>query len=318
MAYCISLRKWIVLMGSVVLLAATSLNAQQATGPELKVGALFDLTGFSSDIGKSYAQGVRDAAEWTNGHDGINGKRIKLVEVDYGYKIPEAVAAYKRMVTEDKVLMISGWGTGDTEALREQAAKDKVPYVSGSFTARVSDPSQSPYNFFVAPTYSDELRAWLKWVKEDWEDKSRNPKVAALFADNPYGRSPMNAGKEFAKEIGIDWVYEGVLPGTFEDAISQLLSMQKAGADKQEVREFLFENTGVPVRAYEDAADAEGSQRVSSYQEILIDGERCYRKFHSPASIRLVVAGGTAGKFSAVLGSWAAGPRGSEMVTYPI
>jgi hypothetical protein len=31
-----------------------------------------------------------------------------------------------------------------------------------------------------------------------------------------------------------------------------------------------------------------------------------------------VVAGGTAGKFSAVLGSWVTGPTGSQMVTYPI
>jgi hypothetical protein len=31
-----------------------------------------------------------------------------------------------------------------------------------------------------------------------------------------------------------------------------------------------------------------------------------------------VLVGGRAGKFSAVIGSWAAGPRGSEMVTCPI
>ena len=41
----------------------------------------------------------------------------------------------------------------------------------------------------------------------------------------------MAAGKEFAKENGIEWVYEGVLPGSFQDATSQLLTMQKAGAD---------------------------------------------------------------------------------------
>jgi len=169
--------------------------------------------------------------EWVNAHGGVNGKRFKLVDVDYGYKIPEAIAAYKRMVNDDKVVMIAGWGTGDTEALRGQAAADKIPYVSASFAAPVSDPTKNPYNFFVAPTYSDQLRAWLKWVKDDWKDKSRNPKVAALFGDNAYGRAPMNAGKEFAKEIGIDWVYEGVLPGAFQDATSQLLTMQKAGAD---------------------------------------------------------------------------------------
>src|SRR5919201_938824 len=75
--------RWIVLIGG-LLLAAGCLQAQ-----EIKVGALFDLTGITSDVGKSYAQGVRDAVEWTNTHGGVNGKRIRLIDVDYGYKIPE-------------------------------------------------------------------------------------------------------------------------------------------------------------------------------------------------------------------------------------
>jgi branched-chain amino acid transport system substrate-binding protein len=205
--------------------------AAPAAGPEIKIGGIFDLTGITSDVGKSYAQGVRDAVEWTNAHGGIDGKRVKLVEVDYGYKIPEAIAAYKRLVSDEGVTLIAGWGTGDTEALREQAAKDKIPYVSASFSAHLADPAKNPYNFFAAPTYSDQLRAWLKWVKDDWKDKSRHPRVAALFGDNAYGRSPLNAGKDFAKETGIDWVYDGVLPGSFQDATSQLLTMQKVGAD---------------------------------------------------------------------------------------
>ena len=231
MTYGVPLHRWIVLMGGLLLLAAISLNAQRATGPEIKVGGLFDLTGITSDVGKSYAQGVRDAVEWTNEHGGINGKRINLVQTDYGYKIPEAVAAYKRLVNDDKVVLISGWGTGDTEALKEQAAKDKIPYVSASFAAPISDPSKNPYNFFVAPTYSDQLRAWLKWVKDDWKDKSRKPKVAALYGDNAYGRAPMHAGAVFAEEIGVEWVYDGIFPGAFQDATSQLLTMQKKGAD---------------------------------------------------------------------------------------
>jgi len=232
MMWCMYRRSWGVWIAVLfLLLSATSVLAQQATGPEIKVGGIFDLTGITSDVGKSYAQGARDAFEWTNAHGGINGKRIKLIAVDYGYKIPEAISAYKRMVNDEKVVMIAGRGTGDTEALKDQVSKDKIPYVSASFSAHISDPSKNPYNFFVAPSYSDQLRAWLKWVKEDWKDKSRNPRVAALFGDNAYGRAPLNAGKEFAKENGIDWVYDGVLPGAFQDATSQLLSMQKAGAD---------------------------------------------------------------------------------------
>ncbi len=62
----------------------------------------------------------------------------------------------------------------------------------------------------------------------------------------------------------------------------------------------------------------EGTQSIKSYDRITIDGEPCYRKFRERNGIKIVVAGGTAGKFSAVIGSWATGPRGSQMVTYPI
>ncbi|HUQ93977.1 MAG TPA: TlpA disulfide reductase family protein [Bryobacteraceae bacterium] len=85
---------------------------------------------------------------------------------------------------------------------------------------------------------------------------------------------------------------------------------------KDAVRHFLFENTGVPLRAYEEDDGGEGTQLRSSYEEVTIAGERCYRKFRAPESIHIAVAGGTAGKFSAVIGSWSTGPRGSQMVTY--
>jgi peroxiredoxin len=88
--------------------------------------------------------------------------------------------------------------------------------------------------------------------------------------------------------------------------------------DKQQVRDFLFENTGVPIRYYAENDNGEGTQAKANYREIMIQGERCYQKFRHPESISIVVAGGTAGKFSAVLGSWVAGPTGSQMVTYPI
>jgi branched-chain amino acid transport system substrate-binding protein len=206
-------------------------GAAQPGGAELKIGGLFDLSGITADVGRPYAQGVKDHIAYVNANGGINGKRIRLLDVDYGYKIPEAIAAYKRLVTDEKVLLISGWGTGDTEALKEAVTKDKVPYLSASFSATLTNPQKTPYNFFVAPTYSDQLRAWLTWVKEDWKDRSRAPKIAALYGDNPYGRAPMEAGKLYAKELGIEWVFDGVLPGGFQDATSQLLTMQRAGAD---------------------------------------------------------------------------------------
>ncbi len=94
-------------------------------------------------------------------------------------------------------------------------------------------------------------------------------------------------------------------------------TINRDGFSKRDVVDFLFENTGVPLRCY-DGEPGEGFAQRSTYHEITIDGEPCYQKFRDPECIKVVVAGGTAGKFSAVLGSWAAGPRGSQMVTYPL
>jgi branched-chain amino acid transport system substrate-binding protein len=211
-------------------LVAVALLAGSAQAQEIKVGGIFDLTGITSDVGKPYAQGVRDLVAATNASGGINGKKIKLIDVDYGYKIPEAVSAYKRML-EEKVVLINGWGTGDTLALKDFVNKDKVPYFSGSFAGDLTDPAKTPYNFFVAPSYSDQIRAWLSWVKEDWKDKSRGPKVAFFYGDNAYGKAPLEAGRRFAKENGIEVVDEEILPGNFQDATSQLLNMKQKGAD---------------------------------------------------------------------------------------
>jgi hypothetical protein len=95
-------------------------------------------------------------------------------------------------------------------------------------------------------------------------------------------------------------------------------TLHRDGFTRQQVRQFLFENTGVPLRYYTGKDNGEGTQLVSQYREITIQGEPCYQKFRAPEAIHIFVTGGTAGKFSAVLGSWGVGPAGSQMVTYPI
>jgi branched-chain amino acid transport system substrate-binding protein len=204
------------------LLAALPAAAQS----EIKVGGIFDLTGVTSDVGKPYAQGVRDGVAALNEAGGVNGKKVKLVEQDYGYKIPEAVAAYKRMVGDEKVVMINGWGTGDTEGLKAFVNKDQVPYFSASFSGHLTDPTKTPYNFFVGPSYSDQLRAWLTWVKSDAKGGA---KVAFLYGDNAYGKAPIEAGRQYCKELGLELVDEEILPGVLQDATSQLLNLKAKG-----------------------------------------------------------------------------------------
>lgn len=147
-----------------------------------------------------------------------------------------------------------------------------------------------------------------------------------LFAgEAPHGVSEHMAreGKQILKTIGraLATVWSYRLCAGVEALVvlcpEHVKSLRRDGFTKQAVRDFLFENTGIPLRHYENGA-GEGTQHVKFYKQAVIDGEPCYLKFTDPSAIKLLVAGGTAGKFSAVIGSWAAGPRGSQMVTYPI
>ena len=212
--------------------------------PTIKLGNLVDLTGPTSDQGKDIAQGRIDATQYFNERGGINGKKIELISVEYGFQPPRAVAAYKKFVEEDKVLLVLGYGTPDTEALRPYVTKDKVPYLSGSYSGHLTDPRQTPYNFPGGIDYTSQIRIFLNYVKETWTDTSRKPRVAFIFADNAYGRAPIESGRKYAQEVGVDLVDEEVIPTVLTDATSQLLTMKKKDPD------FAYINTNtqwVPV-----------------------------------------------------------------------
>jgi len=155
--------------------------------------------------------------------------------------------------------------------------------------------------------------------------KPRQSTVTLFAGDAPRGVSEHNArhGKTILKtlshQLATVWSYRMCM--LFEAVVvlcpEHVKTLHRDGFTKQQVKEFLFENTGIPLKHFQDQ-DGEGPQLASQYREITIDGERCYQKFRSPDSLMIVVAGGTAGKFSAVIGSWSTGERGSQVVTYPI
>jgi peroxiredoxin len=145
-----------------------------------------------------------------------------------------------------------------------------------------------------------------------------------LFAgEAPHGVSEHRARtakgvlKAISRALATVWSYRACLgaEALVVLGLEHVRTIHRDGFRKRDIREFLFNNTGIPIRAYDD--DGDGTDQTQVYREIIIDGERCYQKFRSPENIGIVVAGGGAGKFSAVIGSWATGPRGSQRVTYP-
>ena len=197
---------------------------------EIKLGALFDMTGPTSDVGWHYADGVRDYVRYINEEKGGVGEgvKIRLIWTDYQYKIPQAISTYAKLTKRDRVIAIIGWGTGDSEALKTKIVKDQIPYISASFSQHLVWPPR--WNFLPVVTYADQVRTVMKYMRERWEE-SRNPRMALIYNDTGYGRAVLEPAVAYAVELGIDLVGTEVVGLQDLEATSQLLRIKEKGAD---------------------------------------------------------------------------------------
>ncbi|WP_129632732.1 ABC transporter substrate-binding protein [Candidatus Oscillochloris fontis] len=212
--------------------ASGETTAPVASGEPIRIGAIFDLTGATADVSTPYSQGQKAFIEWKNANGGIAGRPIELLSQDYAYDVAKAEELYTQFVGEG-VVAFSGWGTGDTEALRPKVTNDQMPFISASYSAELTDPANTPYNFLTAPTYSDQLVIAMKWALEDWKAKGNTeaPKFAYLINDSPFGRSPLADGTEFAEANGVATPLEVPSPRGATDLTPQLSQIKDSGAN---------------------------------------------------------------------------------------
>lgn len=199
------------------------------------IGGLYDITGGTGDVGTPYAEGEQAYFKHLKSKGGVEGLNIELTGKDYAYEIPQAQKIYQELRDKEKVSAVLGWGTGDTEALRQQVASDKLPYFSASYSENLKSLEESPYNFLAAASYSDQGRSVLKWIKDN--HKGSDPTVALLYNDTAFGRSPIEDIKAYGEEIGVKIVDEQIVDVQATEAQSQLLNMQKKNPDYAIIQE---------------------------------------------------------------------------------
>src|SRR5262245_11372241 len=213
-----------------------------AGGTPIKIGAIFDLTGPTSDVGTTFSEGIRGYVDWLNSKGGLEHHPIDLVFQDYAYKVDLAEQLYSQFVQEGAVVFM-GWGTGDTEALRGRVAEDKIPFASASFSHVLGDPKEAPYNFLLGTSYSDQLVIVLDWIKENNPAKAAEPIVVALMHHpSPFGLSPYEqGGRDYAASHGMR-LDAHEMPRGSTDYTAELTKIRESGA-----KYVVFQNTSGPA-----------------------------------------------------------------------
>ena len=170
---------------------------------EITVCAWGTITGPDALVnGMTY--GTRDYLEYLNQtKGGIAGNKIRVLMLDGRYKLDEELKIYRRCADQEQAVVINGWSTGASKALRDQIQEDGIPFISESFASEVLDPKKYPFTFIAGPTYEQQMIIALR----DLAAKG-GKKVVLMFSDNEYGRGPVDVVRKsgIIEKLGLEVV----------------------------------------------------------------------------------------------------------------
>src|SRR3982074_2183590 len=182
-----------------VSLAGTA-GAQDKT---LIIGMQCDRTGATQIVGTVLCPAYHDYVALVNGKGGIEGYKVKVLEIDHEYKVPPAMEAHERFKKEGAVLE-GVYGTPQTAALNKKLEEDKILGTSPGFgTSAAGHGKLFPFAFPIAASYWSQGGAAVAFAKEKLGDL-KGKKIAYLFYDNPAGKEPLPILEDLAKIEGFE------------------------------------------------------------------------------------------------------------------
>ncbi|MGB8183215.1 MAG: ABC transporter substrate-binding protein [Stellaceae bacterium] len=127
-------------------LALTFATAAQAAEP-IKIGVIGEQ---SSVAGASLTKAAEMAADDINAHGGVDGRQIQVITYDDHSSAAEAVRAFQRAVSQDKVVAVVGSYISEVAlALEPWAGRLHVPYITpGAASTEITKHVHDDYNNF--------------------------------------------------------------------------------------------------------------------------------------------------------------------------
>ena len=195
-------RSW---LGVAATAATLAFGGSQAFAQkELVFGLQCDRTGPTANVGTVLCPGYQDYIALVNSKGGVEGYKIKALEIDNEYKVPPGMEAHERFKKEGAI--IEGvYGTPQAGALAKKLEEDKILGTTPGFgTSAAADGKRFPYLFPIAASYWSQGGAAVEFAKEALGGNLKGKKIAFLFYDNPAGKEPLPILEDLAKQEGFE------------------------------------------------------------------------------------------------------------------
>ena len=223
-----------------------------ASDTEIKLGTTWAFSGPVSSTSPVERQ-MAGYFAMINDQGGVNGRKINLIALDDGYQPPKTVEQTRRLVEQDKVLLMYGQiGTPTNVAVRPYLNSKKVPqlFVTTGSTSLI-DPKKYPWTMGLQASYAAESRVVAKYILTE----KPNAKIGILYQDDDFGTDHLDpflaALGDKAKTMVVAKVSYAVTDPT---VTSQILSLKAAGADTM----FLMAQSRAAAQAVSAARDQGG------------------------------------------------------------
>ncbi|MFC3109655.1 ABC transporter substrate-binding protein [Undibacterium arcticum] len=163
---------------SFLLLSAGLASATLAA--DLKIGVAEALTGPAAKYGVAIKNGFTLAADEINAKGGVNGNKLALVVDDEQGKKEEAINVFKKLIFQDKVLMIFGPTLSNSAFAADPIANAAKVVVFGTSNTADGITAMGPYTFRNSVMESDVLPVTTRAAIKHFGIK----KVAVIYGND--------------------------------------------------------------------------------------------------------------------------------------
>ena len=180
----------------IAVLAACSL-AGAAAAADIKIGVAEALTGGAAQYGVAIRNGFQLAADEINAKGGVNGNKIQLVIEDEQGKKEEAITVFKKLIFQDKVLMIFGPTLSNSMFAAGPVANAAKVVAFGTSNTANGITDIGPYIFRNSVMESDVLPVTMATAAKHYGIK----KVAVIYGnDDAFTKSGYDVFKKVLED----------------------------------------------------------------------------------------------------------------------
>lgn len=222
------------------------LGAANSLAAEIKIGAAEALTGNASQYGVAIRKGFDLAVGEINGAGGINGQKLELIIEDEQGKKEEAINVFKKLIFQDKVLMLFGPTLSNSAQASDPVAQGAKVVVFGTSNTADGITSIGNYVFRNSVTEADILPVTLKTAAQ----KTGLKRVAVLYGnDDIFTRSGYDNFKKALQQLNIPVTTTETFAKGDVDFKPQLTKIKGSNADAIVMSALVAEGAPVMVQA---------------------------------------------------------------------